>query len=223
MHVSRRRVVLAGLGLAVGGAGTACAERRTLVLFYASKGYRFSPDERRVIADIAERAAIDVAALLPGLPARITMRVEPGDRVIPETGEGGSAHPPDVVYWMVDPRRRESVRAIATRWLRGTMFHECCHLIRAEAAASRHRILDDVVNEGLATAFERTCGGGEAPWGDYPPDAERGWTSCPAWDPTPAATTGCIAIRTGVAGSATRPGRTSSTSHCADRGGRWSN
>lgn len=170
MRWSRRRVVLAGIGLAGGGLAPACARRRTHVLFYRASGYSFSWSERRTIDGIAEASAMQVASLLSGLPERVTIRVEAGQRVIPETGEGGSAHPPDVVYWTVDPRRGESVQAIASRRLRGTLFHEFCHLARERAVPSDHRLIDDVVAEGLATAFERTHAGAHAPWGDYPPE-----------------------------------------------------
>jgi hypothetical protein len=158
------------MGLAAGGLAPACARRRTHVLFYRAHGYSFSSSERRTIGDIAEASAIQVASLLPGLPAHITIRVEAGTRVIPETGEGGSAHPPDVVYWTVDPRRRDSVGAIAARRLRGTLFHEFCHLVRERAAPGDRRLIDEVIGEGLATAFERIHGGADAPWGDYPPE-----------------------------------------------------
>ena len=111
----------------------------------------------------------DAKRLLPGLPDRIIVRVNPGKKVMPETGQTGSVSLPNVVYWMVDPSRYGGVTAIAKRQLRSTLLHEFHHLVR-ENTASPASIMDRVMDEGLATAFERDFGDAPTPWGSYPPE-----------------------------------------------------
>jgi hypothetical protein len=156
------------LALAFAVCASACAEQATRVEFFTVDGQEFSFFERRTIRVIVE----EVRALLPGLPARLTIRVQAGDHVIPETGETGSVIGPSSVLWSVDARRSEGVSAIAELQLRACLFHELAHLMRRNAMV-RESILDDAVNEGLATAFERDYAGAAAPWGWYPEDAAQ--------------------------------------------------
>ena len=106
--------------------------------------------------------------LLPALPADITLSVEAGKNVIPETGEAGSASAPKTIQWTVDPDRGGGVEAIANAQLRRTLFHEFHHLVRESTAGSKGRILDSIVLEGMATAFERDFAGAHPLWGVYP-------------------------------------------------------
>jgi hypothetical protein len=101
-----------------------CGATDTEVVFYSVNGHHFTWSERRAIEKSADAAATEVRRLLPALPARLTIRVQAGQDVIPETGETGSAHPPDVVYWTVDPNRSGGVATIVRAQLRGTLFHE---------------------------------------------------------------------------------------------------
>ena len=128
------------------------------VVFYINDGYTFSRAEQRTIETIATQAAQDAKRLLPGLPDQLTLRVNPGKRVMAETGQTGETAAPNVVYWMVDPGLYGGVIAIAERQLRSTLLHEFHHLARAGTTTSSESIMDRVISEGLATAFERDFG-----------------------------------------------------------------
>lgn len=158
----------ASLVLSVGSA--ACSASGIDVVFYIHDGYTFSGAEQRTIETIAARAALDAKRLLPGLPEQLIVRVNPGKKVMAETGQTGEVSPPNVVYWMVDPDLYGGVTAIAKRQLRSTLLHEFHHLVRESKMASSGSIMDRVINEGLATAFERDFGDAPTPWGTYPPD-----------------------------------------------------
>ena len=147
-----------------------CGTPNPEVVFYSSDGHHFSPTERRTIERIARATATEVKQILPALADQLTLRVEAGDNVIPETGETASAHPPNVVYWTVDPNRAGGIVAIANAELRRTLFHEFHHLVRDSAVGEDQRLLDRVVTEGLATVFERDFAGPPPPWGMYPDD-----------------------------------------------------
>lgn len=144
------------------------------VEFYIENGYRFAQSERHTIETIVDDVVPEVRRLLPTLPADIVLKVYPGTDVIPETGETGSTAGTNRVFWIVNPQRAEGVSAIAKRELRGTLFHELHHLVRAQTENSL-TLKARVVGEGLATAFERDMAGMPAPWGKYPPEVAE-WT-----------------------------------------------
>ena len=139
------------------------------VEFYSEDGYRFSQAERDTIEDIADAAIPEVRKFLPALPNELLLKVYPGKDVIPETGESGFTANTDRVFWIVSPARAEGIVAIAKRELRGTLFHELHHLVRAQTPNSL-TLMDRVVGEGLATLFERDAAAMPAPWGQYPPN-----------------------------------------------------
>lgn len=105
--------------------------------------------------------------ILPSLPAQLDIKVQAGDDVIEETGETGWTIPPNIVYWTVDPKRRERVLAIVNRQLRPTLFHEFHHLVRG-ATIKPSSLMDIAITEGMATVFERDFTGASVPWGEYP-------------------------------------------------------
>ena len=151
------------------GAAIGCREPVAFVEY--RPGHDFSRAERHAIEAIVSRAVSDVRAKLPGVPDDLRITVQAGTRVIPETGETGSVGLPRSVYWTVDPAHEGGVTGVAGAWLRATLFHELYHLVR-ETAVPTTSLRDRVVNEGLATAFERDLGGGAPPpWGAYPDDA----------------------------------------------------
>jgi hypothetical protein len=139
---------------------------------FEPEGYVFSRAEQRAIQEVADAAARDVRTLLPALPERLKMVVRPGTNVIPETGETGTTVLPDSVYWTVDPAR--GVLFIARTELRAALFHELHHLVR-DVRVPRNALVDAVLTEGLATAFERDFGKANPPWGVAPPDV-MDWT-----------------------------------------------
>lgn len=134
--------------------------------------YPFTPAERRTIARIAGATAIEVRRHLPALPSQLTLHVDSGKDVIPELGATATPMPPNWVAWMVDPDRPEGVVKIAEAHLRGALFHEFHHLVRLNAMEVTS-LMDRVVLEGLATAFERDFAGVSYPWGQYPADASQ--------------------------------------------------
>jgi Predicted Zn-dependent protease (DUF2268) len=146
-----------------------CGSRHIVVEFYIIGGYRFSQMERQQIEDVAEAAAVDARRHLPKLPMQLVLRVQPGAHVMAETGEMGEFVKPNVVIWTVDPHHRSGVSAIVRQQLRGALLHELHHLVRAETLTSTS-LMDEVVAEGMATAFERDVGGVTPPWGTYPDD-----------------------------------------------------
>jgi len=131
--------------------------------------YPFTATERRVIARVAGDAAREARQHLPALAAQITLRVQSGKDVIPELGATGLAGPPDWVLWTVDADRPEGVVKIAEAHLRAALFHEFHHLVRG-ATLPPHTLMDHVIFEGMATAFERDFAGASPPWGQYPDD-----------------------------------------------------
>jgi uncharacterized protein YjaZ len=158
--------------IALLAACSAC-EARIVDVELVPEGRAFSSVEERAIRDIAESTTRNVRALIPTLPKRITLVVQPGkESVIPETGETGTTAQPSSVYWTVDPDR--DVLSIIRKELRRTLFHELHHLAR-DARVARVALLDAVVTEGLATAFERDFGGAHPPWGEPVPEIEQ-WT-----------------------------------------------
>jgi hypothetical protein len=129
--------------------------------------YEFSRAERATIQRIADKAAADVRRHLQALPERISLRVESGKEVIEEIGATAAAIPPDWVRWTVDPTRPEGVRALANTQLRAALFHEFHHLVRGTAVLPE-TLMDHVITEGMATAFERDFAGARPPWASYP-------------------------------------------------------
>lgn len=147
---------------------SSCANHQVDVVFYRTGGHQFSWAEQRVIQTIADSTTLEVRQMLLTLPTSLTLRVETGQQVDPETGAAAIPRPPDVVYWTVDPTRTEGVSAIARTQLRATLLHPLYYLARRAATGSGQRLRDDIVAVGLATVFARDFGGGAAPWGAYP-------------------------------------------------------
>jgi len=148
----------------------ACDDVVTEVEFFSVDGRELSSAEKRTVESIARSTVREARTLLPTLPKRVTIRVQPGHEVIAETGETGAAAPPSTIVWTVDPKDERGVTEIARRWLRACLFHELHHLVR-DAAITRTSLLDFAVTEGMATAFERDFAGVAVPWGQYPPEA----------------------------------------------------
>lgn len=142
-----------------------CGTQDVTIGYYGK--YEFSRAERRIIQRIADKAASDARVHLPDLPKKLTLRVESGSDVVPEIGAGGTAIPPDWVRWTVDTTRPEGVTAIANTGLRAALFHEFHHLVRGTKGVPQ-KLMDHVIFEGMATAFERDFAGARPLWGSYP-------------------------------------------------------
>ena len=152
----------------VSGLLSACRDTSEGVRTQFIGAYAFTATERRVVTRIAGATATEVRKPLPALPAQITLRVDSGKEVSPEIGALGTAGT-DWVFWTVDPDRPEGVLKIAETHLRATLFHEFHHLVRL-ASAPATTLMDRVVMEGMASAFERDIAGATYPWVQYPPD-----------------------------------------------------
>jgi uncharacterized protein YjaZ len=140
-----------------------------------SDAHTFSRAERRAVQNQTEQTVRELRRLLPGLPPHIiltlTTSLKPGD-VIAETKESGYVVLPNRVNWIVAPNC--DVGAVAEKQLRATLFHELHHMVR-DAAVSRDTLMDAVVSEGMATAFERDFANVAAPWGVYDDAQAEAW------------------------------------------------
>jgi hypothetical protein len=147
---------------------SSCGSHSVDVVFDGVGGQKFSWSEQRVIQSIADTTTREVRGMLPTLPAFLTLRIESGQQVDPETGEAAASRPPDVVYWTVDLTRTGGASVIARAHLRATLFHPFCYLARRAATGPGGRLKDEIVSMGLATVFARDVGGHSEPWGAYP-------------------------------------------------------
>ena len=143
-------------------------------LFLDTEDRRHFPRAARAaIRASCDAAEPEIRALLPGLPGRIELCAETGRNVLAETGELGTAATPGRITWIVDPDRPGGIPVIARSQLRSTLFHEFHHLARGWVKSGGRRwprMIDAVVCEGLASAFERDFGGRVPPWTRYPDD-----------------------------------------------------
>ncbi len=143
-------------------------------LFLDADDKRFFPvDARKVIAEICEVTDVEVRKLLPMLADEVELAAQTGTRVIPETGETATAISSSRIRWVVDPSLHGGLVSIAKARLRCALFHELHHLARGwvrDGSVPRPTLMDAVVSEGLATAFERDVTGRQPPWGEYSAD-----------------------------------------------------
>ncbi|NQY58328.1 MAG: hypothetical protein HRT86_17930 [Ilumatobacteraceae bacterium] len=124
-----------------------------------------------LIGKIAAATDEEVRRHLPDLAERIVLRVWDGDDVIPETGEMGISIAAGEIAWIINADDARGTTAIARAQLRPTLFHELHHQVRGwtqHRSAVGDGLLDAVVSEGLATAFERDAASSTPLWGDYP-------------------------------------------------------
>lgn len=135
-------------------------------------GRSLTKHERQELEDLAEATFREVRPKLHGLPTRLRLIVRWGKDVIPETGENGTAAFPGNIAWTLDPDR--DALATIRGQLRPTLVHELHHLARASRVETRS-LVDRVVSEGLATAFERDFAKVDPPWGKAPPEILE-WT-----------------------------------------------
>ncbi|MCL7931083.1 hypothetical protein [Halomonas llamarensis] len=108
----------------------------------------FSKDARRAIAEVCVDTEPEIRSLLGGLHENIELACQTGPFVIPETGEMGTAIPPNRVAWTVDSRLPGGVATVARAQLRFTLFHELHHLVRGwvmYGGAARTSFMEGVV------------------------------------------------------------------------------
>src|SRR5665213_2406159 len=144
-----------------------CDRHETTVKFHLVDGYHFSNAERDAIQTFADATAVEVRHYLPTLPHDLVLNVQAGKQVIAETGETGYAAQPNIIYWTVDPNRNGGVTAITQAQLRASLFEFLHHLVRDRVVNSTS-LMDHIVTDGMAIAFERDFAGASPPWGAYP-------------------------------------------------------
>ena len=130
-----------------------------------------APDRVRIEA-VAQATEAEVRGLLPGLPETLVLEVRAEALPYSPQGLSGQAVRPDRVVAIVDPGRGEGVGEIADASLRGFLFHELHHLVRActDESGAYASFFDAAICEGMATAFARDHGGAEQSWAEYPPE-----------------------------------------------------
>lgn len=144
-----------------------CDTHPIAVQFYLAHGHHFPEAEREAIQSVADAAVIDARHLLPALPSRLVLEVEAGAGTS-ETGDSTAEEMPNIVKWFVDPERSGGVIAVARAYLRPSLMSRLYTIVRRQAVPPS-TLMDWVVTEGLATAFERDEGhGSPPPWGVYP-------------------------------------------------------
>lgn len=130
---------------------------------------------REEIRECITNATEEVAKILE-LPEHlnITIRPQEGMNIIPETGEGGYTVDTELVLLTFDadvPYGKE----LLMKSLRERVFHELNHVYRwMDLKIDRH-MLNSVVFEGLATAFEDEYAGAEPLWGKYDGEPVEEW------------------------------------------------
>lgn len=150
-------------------APAACRHPGVEVVFYKADGFTFTSSQRALIRSIAEETVPEVRRALRHVPAQVVVRVNAQD-LGPGSGCEGTPSVPAAVYWTVDPHARKSLEQIARDCLRVSLFHEIHHLVRERALGAPRTMMERVVYEGLADAFERDVAHGDVPWAVYPPD-----------------------------------------------------
>lgn len=156
--------IIVGLAVFAGS----CSRSDPTVVFYQGAGFAPSAQDRAAIRTIAERTVAELRPLLPLPPGELIIRVMP-DRLENESGNSGNSAQPNVVYYRLDPTRPEGVRHIAEAHMRAVLFHEFHHLVRGKSEPYL-TLMDKVIAEGLATAFERDFAHAQVPYGEYPPN-----------------------------------------------------
>lgn len=125
---------------------------------------KLGTEDAKRLEDIAEAAFRGARDSLPGLPDHLTLIVRSGSDVIPETGENGAAGMPAQIAWTIGPGVTPST--VIAEQLRRTLLHELNHLARLRVCA-RTTLMDAVIAEGLATAYERDASSTAPPWGEW--------------------------------------------------------
>ena len=154
---------------------SACAANGRVDVEFREVEHAFSWGERRAIERIAADTVAEVQQLLPAVPDRLVLRVDADRNVSQMTSAAATFVVPNRLYWSVDPERGEGVAATAETHLRPMLYHELHHLVR-HAHVERISLMDDVVSEGMASAFERDYAGARYPFSDYP-DSAATWVT----------------------------------------------
>lgn len=130
---------------------------------------------RSITREICDRSEREIRRLLPALPLRIQLLVAIGKRVIPQIGCTGTAVAPGRIVFRFDPDHPGGAAVVIRNHLRATLYHEFHHLTRGwvvHGGPKRISLLEAIISEGLATAFERDFAGSTPPWGEYPGNVE---------------------------------------------------
>lgn len=173
MTTNLRQLGLVTILLVVFSLPSAAAIR---VFFANDAFYALSREERDLITELANETDAEVRAILPNLlPETIVLTVTVTTGGIPETGTSGYAASAFNIGFVINPWRPEGVRNIVTQHLRTTLFHELHHVARGfvmESSPLPRTLMEAVISEGLATAFERDFAEAKPLWGEYPDNVD---------------------------------------------------
>jgi len=118
--------------------------------------------------ELIQAAYKEVRELLPELPDSLKINFN-NWYLLPETGEGGYAHAPDVLTMSFDGDFAD--KKIQTEHVRSTVFHESYHLAHGhtyeDSKLPYRHTLDSAIYEGCASVFERDYTHPEILPGDY--------------------------------------------------------
>lgn len=144
--------------------------------FLDTEEHQFSRNERSDIQNVIEQAHGEAKQLLPMLSEQLSILVQPSDNVIPETGETGVALHKDLLSLQINPEFKDGIDQVVNVHLRPRVFHEIHHCARYKKFENEATLSENVIMEGLATAFEREFAEHAPLWGDYSGMPIREWT-----------------------------------------------
>lgn len=141
-----------------------------------SDAQKHGVDEREV-HEIVEKAAQEVAELIPFLPTYVNIVVYPtvAEDVIPETGVMGMTYSDEYASVYFDHAIPYG-NAKLFEAVRSTTFHELVHAATFQYESWQPDVLFGATTEGLATVFERDYANSEPLWASYEDDETmRDW------------------------------------------------
>jgi Predicted Zn-dependent protease (DUF2268) len=130
------------------------------------------------LPDLAGQALGHVSALLPGPETTISVSYGRPASLIPKTGMAGYTNPLNgQIMTAFGPVPQVSTRKVLTFWFPRDLAHEVNHSVRILAGPGHGlTLLDDLIDEGIATAFDQAAFPG-------PPDP-RGYALTPSQEGT---------------------------------------
>ena len=133
--------------------------------------------DQALVREICDNVDAEIRQHLPGLSPEIHLQFATGGRTIPQLGFGSTAVSKNSISVRIEPAHPDGCTRIIQKHLRHSLFHECHHLVRGWVRHGSMRpraLIDAVICEGLAGAFERDAAGSMPPWCSYP-DNVREW------------------------------------------------
>ena len=142
-----------------------------------SCGHTFSDKARNLCVETAIATVREARKWLTNLPQEILITVFADSNTVAETGDLGAAIAPGYIRWSANPSFPGGVERVILDRFRSALFHELHHVARGwvmygYSSSLEVSLLDAIISEGLATAFEHEMTGIQPPWGQYPSEVE---------------------------------------------------